>query len=481
MGTQVKLAMKAHHSQRGIAFMVLVFMIALASTIFLLKAYDPAGLRIQQAKKTEQSLAAAKQALLAYAAEQITPEKRKPPFLSCDAEDKNNDGIIDSYDAPYKYPKNCNCGSNCPRPGDMPCPDMDNDGVAENSCSTNQIGRFPWKTLGADDLRDGAGERLWYAVSSQYKNNPRLLPLNSDSVGTISLRDSQGNWLYDASGTTGLAAVVIAPGEVLTRSDGLVQSRTTANQNSAKHYLDIAYSEDNASFTEGSTDGFISGLVNISGQKVVNDVVLPITRDEVIAVMEPRVLAEAMQAMSYFYATNGYYPDPANISEISCLGSGNILNDATNANCITDSTVTFGRMPAGSSATLPSNDIWSSIDSNSILRGDSSNNWFQQNGWRELILYAVAPACTSTTPNCSGTGYLTLNNSTTPLAAPSPNNKQMVLIASGKMLTTQTRTSNIDKTSFSNYLEDLENLNLNYIYNRHVIDANNNDRLISTP
>jgi hypothetical protein len=455
MVTQVELVMKTHHSQIGIAFMVLVFMIALASTVFLLKAYDPAGLRIQQAKKTEQSLAMAKQALLAYAAEPITALPAATPLT---------------------------CANNCPRPGDMPCPDTNNDGAAESTCAGSQIGRLPWKTLGTDDLRDGVGERLWYAVSSQYKNSPRMLPLNSDSVGTISLRDSQGNLLYDASGTTGLAAVVIAPGEVLTRSDGLVQSRTTANQNSANHYLDIAYSEDNASFTEGSTDGFISGLVNISGQKVVNDVVLPITRDEVIAVMEPRVLAEVMQAVSYFYTNNHYYPDPTGITETTCLGSGNISNDATNANCITNSTITFGRIPTGTSTTLPSSDIWVSTDSNSILRGDSSNNWFQQNGWRELILYAVAPACTSANLNCSGTGgYLTLNNSTSPLAAPSPNNKQVVLIASGKMLTGQTRASSPDKALFSNYLEDSENLNLDNIFNKHNLDASKNDRLISTP
>src|SRR5262249_17835018 len=61
------------------------------------------------------------------------------------------------------------------RPGDLPCPDLNNDGTAEASCSTlvSRIGRLPWKTLGLPDLRDGAGERLWYAVSTNFKNNPR--------------------------------------------------------------------------------------------------------------------------------------------------------------------------------------------------------------------------------------------------------------------------------------------------------------------
>ncbi|MDP3742862.1 MAG: hypothetical protein Q8Q76_00770 [Methylotenera sp.] len=435
---------------------LLVFIIALASTALLLKSYNPVSLRVQQAKKTEQSLASAKQALLAYAAKPITA----PPSSTA-----------------------LTCNDNCPRPGDMPCPDMDNYGEAAASCSANQIGRLPWKTLGTDDLRDGAGERLWYSVSEQYKNNPRLLPLNSDSKGTISLRDSQGNLLYDATGTTGLAAVVMAPGEVLTRGDGLVQSRTAANQNSANHYLDIVYGEDNASLTEGSTDGFISGMVNNAGQKLLNDVVLPITRDEVIAVMEPRVLEEVAQAMRYYYSVKSYYPDPASITDTTCLTIVTILNDATNAKCTTSTANSFGRIPVGAVTMPPSSDIWAVEDSNSILRGERAHNWFQQNGWRELILYAVAPACTLTNLNCTGVGYLTLNNSITPFSAPMPNNKQVVLIASGKALTLtgQTRTDSTDKSLFSNYLEDSENLNLDNIFNRHTLDASKNDRLISTP
>src|SRR5262245_11131637 len=45
------------------------------------------------------------------------------------------------------------------RPGDLPCPDQDNDGDADAvpACDTPALalGRFPWKTLGLPDLRDG--------------------------------------------------------------------------------------------------------------------------------------------------------------------------------------------------------------------------------------------------------------------------------------------------------------------------------------
>ena len=42
------------------------------------------------------------------------------------------------------------------RPGDLPCPDMDNDGSADppdSPCPTaaNRLGRLPWRTLGLPD------------------------------------------------------------------------------------------------------------------------------------------------------------------------------------------------------------------------------------------------------------------------------------------------------------------------------------------
>jgi hypothetical protein len=62
-------------------------------------------------------------------------------------------------------------------PGYLPCPDLDDDGWAESTCGSlagesgqaSRLGRLPWKTLGLPDLRDGHGERLWYAVSTKHK------------------------------------------------------------------------------------------------------------------------------------------------------------------------------------------------------------------------------------------------------------------------------------------------------------------------
>jgi type II secretory pathway pseudopilin PulG len=429
--------------------LVFVIIIALLSSAYVLRHYNLAAQQRAQDKKTMLALAAAKQALLAYAAEPISA-----------------------------LPSNAllTCGTNCIRPGDLPCPDASNNGTAGKVCSSQstRLGRLPWKTLGVDDLRDGAGERLWYVVSSQYKNNPRVLPLNSDSLATISLRNAEGLLINDASADTGLVALIIAPGRVLTRADGLRQYRSSANINVAQHYLDIALNEDNADFVDGTDNGFV--MANKHNQNNINDVILPISRDEINAAMESRVLLEVSQALQYFYKVNAHYPLPASVSDTSCFGTVTLATGA----CVESSNQAMGRFAVTSSS--DGTDLWASLDQNSILRGEQNNNWFQQNGWRELLFYAPASTCIQNPNNCASMGGdLILDHAQSPIDSPSANNKQVVLLVTGKPLQGQTRISNADKTLLINYLEDTENLDMNKHYTRQIIESSNNDRLMAIP
>ncbi len=63
-------------------------------------------------------------------------------------------------------------------PGYLPCPDLDDDGWAESTCGSHDRRQRAGAASRAacrgrrsafPDLRDGYGERLWYAVSSKYK------------------------------------------------------------------------------------------------------------------------------------------------------------------------------------------------------------------------------------------------------------------------------------------------------------------------
>ena len=411
--------------QRGAALMVMLVILIVGAAAILLRSLNNTTLHIERDKITANALAQAKEALIGYAT------------------------TLKLTSATYPD-----------RPGDLPCPDTNNDGVAEGSCgnaagSTGQaarLGRLPWKTLGLGDLRDGSGERLWYAVSNNFKKSTRTALLNSDTVGTITVRTPDGSLLNDGSNSSGAVAIIIAPGDVLQRTDKpSPQDRSSA---APENYLDIAYGEDNATFTDSSVDGFIQGRVKDANDHVIlNDQILVITRGNIIQSIQKRVAKEVVNALNKYYCGdtnvnpaggclvaggNRFYPRPAYFTDNSCLGNSNL------ASCNSAAT-TRGRIPATPAT------AWSA---SSILRGSTSNNWFQANSWREVMFYAVASACTDGTFNCNGSGYLALNN---PPGSPSGNQK-VVVIATGGALAGQLRSGmGSPKNTISNYLEG-ENL-----------------------
>ena len=159
------------------------------------------------------------------------------------------------------------------------------------------------------------------------------------------------------------------------------------------------------------------------------------------------------------------YPRPANFADASCLGLVDI-----SASCSSDMAINHGRLPANVSVG------WTPT---SILRGDTSTgNWFQQNGWREQIYYAVAPACVFGTTDCDGAGGLIILNT----SLVSSINTGAVVIASGKRQLGQLRITNADKSNEANFVED-ENLTvLDNIYTRiSLLGIIFNDRVASIP
>lgn len=378
----------------------------------------------------------------------------------------------------------CAGTSNCPRPGDLPCPDMDNDGDAESSCgsadgSTGQssrLGRLPWKTLGLPDLRDGSGERLWYAVSNRFKNNTRSTCnnselvtgcLNSDTPGTITISAADGSILHNGGGSSGAAAVIIAPGEVLLRQGGgSMQDRSSTGINTANNYLDIATvggnTEDNANFVDGSaTNGFIQGpVLDSAGKAILNDHLLVVTADHIIPLLEKRVAAEVRNCLAKYAAipqnrgsspNDGYYPWAASRT----ISAGSVVyNDADR--------LEFGHVPdlpfektcedtGGSSCiSTQSGGMKNGWDATCTL---NNSNWWVN--WKEQVFYSFAH---SLRPHlhggvllnshvCPGSTCLTVN----PPSA--TNDKSFAVIVAGKKLGTQSRFSTSDKNTPGNYLE----------------------------
>ena len=164
-------------------------------------------------------------------------------------------------------------------PGFLPCPDRNNDGRPETNCAHSTgttLGRLPFAILGLDDPRDSSGERLWYAVSPNFRNtqsNHALL--NSETPGRLNVDDMDD-----------VVAVVIAPG-----SPQAGQFRRPSNN--AADYLE----GDNASVANGRFSA-------VAG----NDQVATITRAALMRVVERRVLNEVRAALARYQADHAGYP-----------------------------------------------------------------------------------------------------------------------------------------------------------------------------
>ncbi len=398
--------------QRGAALMIMLVIIVLGFASVLLDSLRGLTPQLERDRQTAAALAQAKDALLGFAASvALTPSGTR-------------------------------------RPGDLPCPDLNNDGTAETSCSLQgqRLGRLPWKTLKLPDLRDGSGERLWYAVSTAFKNNPRAGQLNSDTRGTISVRASDGGIVYDASAGSGAVAVIIAPGDVLQRTDQpVLQNRSGAGINTPSSYLDTAGGEDNADFTDGSGNGFIQGIVrDTNGRTIANDQLLAISQSSIMQVIQKRVGAEVRQCLVAYAsdpANQGRYPWAARVDPGS-LGYAD------------QSDQRFGRIPdtpfdntlADSGGQM--SDTWTGN-----CNINSSSGWWLN--WKEMVFYGLAnayrpvdPITIPTAAACSPAGEcLTVNP---PSAAA---NRQVVVIVAGRALPGQVRASVADKGTLANYLE----------------------------
>jgi hypothetical protein len=330
-------------------------------------------------------------------------------------------------------------------PGYLPCPDLDNDGWAESTCGSldgasgqaERLGRLPWKTLGVADLRDGYGERLWYAVSSKHKGllncaaSRACIDMSPETaLGTISVRDAAGTLVHDGTIAEayraiegGAVAVVIAPGPRLARigDDGTAPEQVRecrAGQCDASgrcltdpprlaaacdpaNYLDRAAAtrfafEDNADFVDRNDapgrarnrNGFIHGPVVLpDGRIAVNDRLAVIGYRDVMPRVMQRVALEVAHCLREQAAGNaGRYPWPAP----ACAQSDPDPSVAWRA----QPGVYFGRIADASFDSATCN-----------IAPAAGTHWWS--AWRPFVFYALArafapdalaaPACTDET------------------------------------------------------------------------------------
>lgn len=369
------------HSQRGQAALFVVLLLAVGISLFAYGAASSLSFGQQQEVRTRLALTMARDALIGRAA------------------------------------------SDANRPGSLPCPDTDDDGVAELFAGVDcpsYIGRLPWKTLGLPDPRDGAGERLWYALLPVFRDDPSAGLLDTDTKGAITVyQDSTASAI-----TSEAVAVIFAPGLAVPG-----QIRDAANANIPANYLD----------TTGGVNNAIAGGPFISAQVSAsfNDRLLAITTADLMPTVERRVASTMLTLLQSYRAASACacYPWAAN----------NFDDDSVAGR-------TRGGVPIENA--LP--ETWGSL-------GITVPSWLiGSNNWGKMFYYAVAPAETAshspaTTLTVDGVG------------------KNLVLITTGPAGASR------PSTNLPDYVDDPENSNNDDIFQSPSSTAYVRDRLYTIP
>lgn len=485
--------------RQGFVVIALVALLLLFGTYVALASLDLSAVRVDRDRVTNEALAKAKEALIAYA-----------------VSDNN-------------------------RPGELPCPDVNDDGVLTlgtdfggGGVCTSLIGRLPWRTLDVPDLRDDSGERLWYALSADFRAGNGVV-LNNDTAyrpGNASLR------LVTAAGLPAapdgvMAAMVFAPGAALTRSDGVRQMRgctvgvdcdatlkctaAGAPKCNPANYLDATLGEDNADLLPSPNPRFVSAERSAS----FNDRLMPVYSDDIMWLVQRRAGREYAQhlrdhfdawqtppavANTTYNNFRGFYPwaapldDPtamqpgvnntqigelplsaaqvlwdvpaatlgvcvgANTAQIQCTATsslglltitGSVRNvgtafvDPPNAGSVSVAGIALGPQTAWTynAATQTLDFTWSATLLGVVTVTASapaasawttaSPNWLADNGWQQNALYAVSPGYAfSGAAACTPGG--TPACVTVANTAPPNNDKQAVVLMTGRALAPST-------------------------------------------
>jgi len=361
--------MRAKYRQRGVAGLVFLAVFVIVLVGVLTTAFGNRSVQNEFDAKTYPVLAAAKEALIAYAASHPTARGR------------------------------------------LPCADTDNDG-AENCAGpvADQLGRLPWKTLGLPIPRDGAAECLWYAVSGNFRELPISIPINSDANGHFGIVDDAAatvplsNILAGATAESLAIAIIFAPGSSLGTNDREAPSSPPpvgpcGGNNNPANYLDVAVNSVNNALLAPAAGVPLAAATFVAGRPspTFNDRLVYITPSDLFPKLERRVAREIAKTLQSYFTAQGAYP---------------YASDFTGPDCTAG--LTHGLLPRKVSADCTAPADW-------------LPPWVLDDEWYKVTYYAVDSLCAAS-PTCS-TGTLTALH--TP--APNNNKQALVIMAGRKL------------------------------------------------
>ncbi|MCP5150825.1 MAG: hypothetical protein H6983_21640 [Ectothiorhodospiraceae bacterium] len=278
-------ASHTRRAQRGVALIAfLIALVLVGSALVLERLNASARSEVEATRKTAEALKRAKAALIAYA-----------------VNDAN-------------------------RPGSLPCPDVNYDGhfwteltspdhpdTSGPNCLT-RLGWLPHLNLGLSDLRDGSGERLWYAVSDEWRAN--FQGTAQSGTATPGLNSATPGGL-SVDGVDDIVAVVVAPGPALVHDGtGCVVDQSARPDDQSDHDA-VA---DVSAYLEGlNADGDANTYAtspppgnpnDCPRPATFNDRIAVISRADIMVPVERRVLGEVARALTDFRDTTPREGDP---------------------------------------------------------------------------------------------------------------------------------------------------------------------------
>ena len=310
--------------------------------------------------------------------------------------------------------------------GFLPCPadpalaGTPTEGTAMETCNSDalRIGRLPWRTLGLEDLRDGNGEALWYAVSGSFTNDAAEIN-RATNASTLSV-----------NGAVNVTAIIFSVGATIgsqQRSTAITACATTVSMvrqdYCATNYLD-------ANLATGVSNADADTTFAQIRANTFNDILLPISTDQFFEGVEKRVLQQVRACLRIYAGSNasGLYPwAHAAASYTSGISYPDVMN-------------TFkGRIP-DQVANSVTGIGWST--GCPLPVGGSAKSWLRD--WHELVFYAVAPEYAPGGLGGVVNGSLTVNGT--------PNVRAVVILA-GAVLPGKNRSDAANRGNLVNYLE----------------------------
>ena len=305
-------------SQRGAVLIAMLCGVLLVTGVSMLGGHLAISLRQQTQNEVTQSLARAKQALISYAV-----------------------NYVDNYG------HNTRGGV-----GRLPCPAVAPHSRPAMSCGENAVGFLPavWnrkgKRIDIDHLEYFLDQNLWYAVSADYRYNPAFNTLNPDTGGRF----------LSVNNHNEVVAVIMHPGKALgnqlrnNQLYGVLEYLEGANANGDDHF-------------------------EIDSQS--NDQLVFIRRNELMPLIERRVLGMSRDWLNEYQRTYGYLPFAARL--------GDPL--ATCEQGLTTGTLAMLRGNCTSPAL-------GELISEYVPKGRSvRETWFGKYGWAAFTYYHVDPSC----------------------------------------------------------------------------------------